>query len=79
MEGLTPPSDPNLLVGIETADDAAVYRLSDEVGLTLYLSDGTKRILEGLVLDEASSREIFRRSGRIARVEASLTPGLESL
>ena len=33
MEGLTPPSDPNLLVGIETADDAAVYRLSDEIAM----------------------------------------------
>jgi selenide,water dikinase len=33
LEGLTPPSDPNLLVGIETADDAAVYRLSDEIAM----------------------------------------------
>jgi selenide,water dikinase len=30
---LQPPEDPNLLVGIETADDAAVYRLSDEVAM----------------------------------------------
>ena len=30
---MTPPSDPNLLVGIETADDAAVYRLSDEIAM----------------------------------------------
>jgi selenide,water dikinase len=30
---LTPPSDPNLLVGIETADDAAVYRVSDEIAV----------------------------------------------
>lgn len=33
LSGLTPPSDPNLLVGIETADDAAVYRVSDEVAV----------------------------------------------
>ena len=33
MEGLQPPDDPNLLVGIETADDAAVYRLSDEIAM----------------------------------------------
>jgi len=33
LEGLNPPSDPNLLVGIETADDAAVYRLSDEIAM----------------------------------------------
>jgi selenide,water dikinase len=30
---LPPPSDPNLLVGIETADDAAVYRLSDDIAM----------------------------------------------
>jgi len=30
---LTPPSDPNLLVGIETADDAAVYRLTDDMAI----------------------------------------------
>ena len=30
---MTPSDDPNLLVGIETADDAAVYRLSDEIAM----------------------------------------------
>ena len=44
MEGLTPPSDPNLLVGIETADDAAVYRLSDEIAMALL----KKKTLTGL-------------------------------
>ena len=33
LEGLTPPNDPNLLVGIETADDAAVYRLTDDIAM----------------------------------------------
>ncbi len=33
MAGLAPPSDPNLLVGIETSDDAAVYRLTDEIAM----------------------------------------------
>ncbi len=33
MAGLAPPDDPNLLVGYETADDAAVYRLSDEIAM----------------------------------------------
>ncbi|MDH3254104.1 MAG: hypothetical protein OEM62_03855, partial [Acidobacteriota bacterium] len=54
-----------------------VYRISEERKLTLIFSDGTIRDLEGLVLDKASSREIFRRSGKIVRVEVSLTPGLE--
>ena len=33
MSGLNIPSDPNLIVGIETADDAGVYRLSDTLAL----------------------------------------------
>ena len=33
LAGLTPPDDPNLLVGIETSDDAAVYRLTDEIAM----------------------------------------------
>ena len=33
IKGFTAQGDPNLLVGFETADDAAVYRLSDEIAL----------------------------------------------
>ena len=33
LGGLHIPENPNLLVGIETADDAGVYRLSDELAL----------------------------------------------
>lgn len=33
LKGLTAPSDPNLLVGIETSDDAAVYKLTDEIAM----------------------------------------------
>lgn len=33
MSGLDIPRDPNLIVGIETADDAGVYRLSDDLAL----------------------------------------------
>ena len=33
MSGLRIPSDPNLIVGIETADDAGVYRLSADLAL----------------------------------------------
>ena len=48
-----------------------VYRLADDPGLTLHLADGTTREMGGLALDEASSREIFDRSGAIARVEVA--------
>jgi selenide,water dikinase len=33
LSGLEIPKDPNLIVGIETADDAGVYRLSDTLAL----------------------------------------------
>lgn len=33
MSGLNIPRDPNLIVGIETADDAGIYRLSDDLAL----------------------------------------------
>jgi len=33
LQGLKPSTDNNLLVGFETSDDAAVYRLSDEIAM----------------------------------------------
>ena len=33
VQGLDPPDDPNLLVGLDTADDAAVYRLRDDLAI----------------------------------------------
>ncbi|MBI5444400.1 MAG: selenide, water dikinase SelD [Deltaproteobacteria bacterium] len=33
LKGLPKPTDPNLLVGFETSDDAAVYRVSPEIAL----------------------------------------------
>lgn len=33
LAGFSQPDDPNLLVGIETSDDAAVYRVTDDVAM----------------------------------------------
>jgi selenide,water dikinase len=33
LEGLAPPTDPNLLVGFETADDGAVYQLAPDIAM----------------------------------------------
>ena len=33
LQGLSAPSDPDLLVGFETSDDAAVYRLTDDMAM----------------------------------------------
>jgi len=33
LKAIQPPQDPNLLVGFDTSDDAAVYRLSDDIAV----------------------------------------------
>src|SRR3954471_14333749 len=33
LRHLQPPTDPNLIVGVSTHDDAGVYRLTDEIAL----------------------------------------------
>jgi selenide,water dikinase len=35
VQGLGPPADPDLLVGMETSDDAAVYRLRDDLAIVV--------------------------------------------
>ena len=35
VRGFEPPADPNLLVGFDTADDAAVYRLRDDLAIVV--------------------------------------------
>ena len=35
VRGFEPPTDPNLLVGFDTADDAAVYRLRDDLAVVV--------------------------------------------
>ena len=51
--------------------------MSEARKMELHLSDGTIESLDGAVLDEVSSREIFQRPGQIVRIEVSLNPGLE--
>ncbi len=35
VRGFAPPTDPNLIVGLDTADDAAVYRVRDDLAIVL--------------------------------------------
>jgi hypothetical protein len=55
-----------------------VYRWSDAATTRLVLADGSIRTLEGLLLDSATSAELFGRTGTIVRIEVSLTPGLDA-
>ena len=49
-----------------------VYRLTGREAITLHSSDGSIREVDGTALDRETSSEIFRRSGRIVRIDVHL-------
>jgi hypothetical protein len=50
-----------------------VYRLTDgDAHAELTGHDGTTRVFEGAFLDVASSREVFERRGRVARIDVAV-------
>jgi selenide,water dikinase len=65
---LTPSSDPNLLVGIETADDAAVYRMSDDCAMVNTIDFITPPVDDpywfGLIAAANSISDIYTMGGR---------------
>lgn len=68
LEGLSSSDDPNLLVGFETADDAAVYRLSDEIALVNTVDFITPPVDDpywfGLIAAANSISDIYSMGGR---------------
>lgn len=68
LQGLSKPDDPNLLVGFETADDAAVYRLSDEIALVNTVDFITPPVDDpywfGLISAANSISDIYSMGGR---------------
>ena len=68
LSGLTPPSDPNLLVGIETADDAAVYRLTSEIAIISTVDFITPPVDDpywfGLIAAANSISDIYAMGGK---------------
>lgn len=62
------PSDPNLLLGIGTGDDAAVYRLSDESALVLTVDVFTPVVDDpyeyGLIAAANAFSDIYAKGGR---------------
>ncbi len=53
-----------------------VFRSALKNTLTLVRADGTKRTFESLHLDAANSRELFARTGEIARIDVGLGESL---
>jgi selenide,water dikinase len=68
LQGLSKPDDPNLLVGFETADDAAVYRLSDEIAMINTVDFITPPVDDpywfGLIAAANSISDIYSMGGR---------------
>jgi hypothetical protein len=52
-----------------------VYHLAAERRLSVTAADGSARASDGDTLDEAASLELFRRTGRIGRIDVWTTPG----
>ncbi len=68
MKGLPVRTDANLLVGIETADDAGVYRLTDEIALILTLDFFTPIVNDpytyGQIAAANSLSDVYAMGGR---------------
>ena len=50
-----------------------VYTLSNETQMEIYFSDGTTEKSDSLIIASDTSREIFRRTGRVVRINCQLT------
>jgi selenide,water dikinase len=68
LRHLPKPSDPNLLLGIGTGDDAAVYRLSDETALVLTVDIFTPVVDDpyeyGLIAAANAFSDVYAKGGR---------------
>ncbi len=68
LEGHQPSDDPNLLVGIETSDDAAVYRLNDETAIISTVDFITPPVDDpywfGLIAAANSISDIYSMGGK---------------
>jgi len=68
LEGHPPSDDPNLLVGIETSDDAAVYRLTDETAMISTVDFITPPVDDpywfGLIAAANSISDIYSMGGK---------------
>ena len=83
LEGLPEQVDPNLLVGFETSDDAAVYRLDDERALVLTADIITPPVddpvLFGRIAAANSLSDVYAMGGRpLAALNLLGFPGDES-
>lgn len=68
LRHLPKPSDPNLLLGIGTGDDAAVYRLSDDTALVLTVDIFTPVVDDpyeyGLIAAANAFSDVYAKGGR---------------
>jgi hypothetical protein len=51
-----------------------IFRRARKTSLAVVRADGSRRSVETPCLDAATSREIFERTGKVARIEVCLGP-----
>ena len=77
--GLPKFQDPNLLVGTETSDDAAVYRISDELAMIQTLDFFTPVADDpydfGQIAAANALSDVYAMGGEPDRLQPSLHPG----
>jgi selenide,water dikinase len=68
LKGLEPSNDPNLLVGFDTSDDAAVYRISPEIALVSTVDYITPPVDDpywfGLIAAANSLSDVYAMGGK---------------
>ncbi|UCE53097.1 MAG: selenide, water dikinase SelD [Desulfobacterales bacterium] len=68
LKGLEPSNDPNLLVGFDTSDDAAVYRISPEIALVSTVEYITPPVDDpywfGLIAAANSLSDVYAMGGK---------------
>jgi hypothetical protein len=60
-------------LGFTVCQVPAVYRISNQVGVTIHLNDDSTLKFENLKLDEKTSHEIFNRTGKVSKIEVFVT------
>ena len=63
LENLPKADDPNLMVGIETSDDGAVYRVNDELALIQTLDFFTPVVDDPYTFGQVAAANAYRCHG----------------
>jgi len=55
-------------IGFTICQVPVIYKISNKTGMEIYFNDGAKINVDGFLLDESISSEIFKHTGKVARI-----------